>query len=102
MNIETGSYVEYKNDVYLAFSHGEMLHIINPCSGTKLHVAARSVQPTRFRPALVVKAANGEYVVTRKGNIFSVKTCRKMAWGSENGVRRAIITAANALNKTLR
>ena len=89
-----GSYVVYKSNTYLVVRESEgMILLLSPEKG-KVQVLASSVTKTNLRPAKQVRYRQTHYLVTGKGLIVSLTTCKVMRWLNTDGNRLAILALA--------
>jgi len=89
-----GSYVTYKSSTYLVVrSTANKVLLLSP--DNKVQVLASSVTKTNLRPAKQVRYRHADYLVTGKGLIISLTTCKVMRWLNTDGNRLAILALAN-------
>ena len=94
-----GSYVKYKNTVRLVTQlfAADSVRLLSPLlsgSNANVVVAIKNIEATNMRPAKVVNHGVSDYLVTAKGTIISLKTCKVMKWGKTDGTRISIMKLA--------
>ena len=95
------SYVRYKNLPYiLVESNGNMGKILDPCTQKKLHVLLTNLTPIGKQQPIKVTTELGDYFVTPKGTIVSVRTLRNV-YRQESPQRLIILQEADRLRSSI-
>ena len=87
-----GTYVTYKGNNYIVVGETKSQIKINGIDLKQLQVNKTSVKKLDVPPAKLVEHHGKEYLVTTKGNIFSVTTGKLMKWPENNGDRKNILS----------
>ena len=99
MKILIGSYVRYKEQTYVVtkLNDNKTIQILSPYSGTssKKSVLESNLELLPYEPMARVEFSQGEeYLVSVKGTIISLTSCKVMKWDENNGKRKQIIQLA--------
>lgn len=90
-----GNYVIYKHRTYLVCGlPADMVEIIHISANQKLRVAPASLLVTPHTPAKICHWQNGQFLVTGKGNILSLRTRKWMEWPTNHGGRKELLRQA--------
>lgn len=103
MNI--GSYVYYKWDVYIILAvrgKNDHLRLIGNADGKRLQVGVDKLELIEhMMPATIVNYKGGSFLVTKKNNIFSLRTHRLMKWPADDTQRLAIVAIAREVESLI-
>jgi WD40 repeat protein len=100
MKILIGSYVSYKEQTHVVtkLNGNETVQILNPHSekvNSKKSVLESNLDVLPYTPMTRVEFKPGEdYLVSVKGTIISLTSCKVMKWDENNGKRKQIIQLA--------
>ena len=102
MSIQIGSYVKFQNVVYVVtkVNPNRTIQIINPQAegvDSKKSVAERNLEVLPFAPMQIIEH-QGQYLVSLKGLIISLRTAKVMKWDDNNGNRKHILGLAGLAN----
>lgn len=103
MNI--GSYVYYKRDAYIVLDvrgENDHLRLIGNADGKRLQVGVNKLDLIEhMMPATVVNYRGGSFLVTKKNNIFSLRTHRLMKWPVDDLPRLVIVATAREVESLI-
>lgn len=85
-NFKLGQYVQYKDQPWLIVKvDGLWLYLNNGTDRRK--ISYRNAKLLNIEPAKKAQVDGSKYLVTTKGNIFSVATGKLMQWPENHGTR---------------
>ena len=103
-NVTVGSYVKYKNSLYLVVRiTGEMILLLSSSKG-KVQVHQRNVELLGLDKAVQVQfpTLSGNYYLVEKDNrIISLTSHKVMKWDSNHGLRKGIILEADEVRSDI-
>lgn len=98
MSIQIGSYVKFQGVIFVVtkINANGTIQIVNPNAegvDSKKSVAERNLELLPYAPMQIVEH-QGQYLVSVKSLIISLKTAKVMKWDDNNGKRKYILGLA--------
>lgn len=99
MTIQVGSYVKFHGVPYVVtkINANGTIQILNPNAegvDSKKSVAERNLELLTIPRMQIVEHQQGQYLVSAKGLIISMRTGKVMKWDNNNGNRKYILGLA--------
>jgi hypothetical protein len=95
--IQLGSYVNYKQNVYLVTAlraNAQYLLLWSPVKKPVQVKASSTTVCNQYKPAKLVEHLGVQYLVTAKDIIISLTSHKEMKWDDNHGIRKALLAKA--------